>query len=769
MVGHEQTANDPPSISVLVARGLSSLGLFLDSIADDAAASSSASSHLARLKLWAGNLGAHRSSGALSLEYRLRDASSIRNHVVALLQDLCESIDTAISTARGDVGSDGEHGDIQDQTDRDLDDYFLDEDDPDASEVDQILADIGHTIDCLLRLSITIRNPAPHDRFKSRAGTEIAKVFEQWDTKHVQDKFPAVSATVSGRLGRAIAWHRQYFKYREEHHAKLAQGLDATGSARAKSTTVASSIPNHLKDPEFVEFSELADENKSQVSRTSYAPSTFDPTQLRVPPIPKAHLGGLFECPFCRMVVSIENRREWKIHVFRDLRPYMCLVEKCQTPEQQYQRRSDWINHMKQDHWRIWNCAFGCPENFSTADEFEQHAREAHQTTENLDVLRNLSARPHPERAKGQCPLCQEFRITSDRQYSSHVGAHLETLALFALPDTGMEEDEEDESGISGDSESLEKAESISDMGIDSEISRKVDDPESGVGDEGRFLRECGLPREWGPDVYPNQGGSEFQGHRQSPTESSEDKNSVGTGHEGTASHKEETAGTETNSYDRWSDDNSINRPLRMPRPRRAPRRLTTQAEANFQCEVKGCGKLFSRSYNFKAHMETHEEKREYPFPCTVGECNKKFVRKTDLQRHHQAVHMRERNHQCEYCSRLFARKDTLRRHMEDGCSKRFLGRKESPTRRERVTGQVPPRAEVNSERRSDVDGHSDGGTVTTIFCDAPECRYIPFPSAEALENHLIDCHNQSFKSEEGVEMDQGAEKGVATVKIGGV
>ncbi|KAB5585372.1 hypothetical protein GE09DRAFT_23964 [Coniochaeta sp. 2T2.1] len=113
-------------------------------------------------------------------------------------------------------------------------------------------------------------------------------------------------------------------------------------------------------------------------------------------------------------------------------------------------------------------------------------------------------------------------------------------------------------------------------------------------------------------------------------------------------------------------------RPYRVARPRRAPRRLTTREEANFQCEVKGCGKLFSRSYNFKAHMETHDEKREYPFPCMADDCNKKFVRKTDLQRHHQSVHMKERNHKCDYCSRLFARKDTLRRHMEDGCSKRF-------------------------------------------------------------------------------------------------
>ncbi|RDW75111.1 C2H2 and C2HC zinc finger-2 [Coleophoma cylindrospora] len=104
----------------------------------------------------------------------------------------------------------------------------------------------------------------------------------------------------------------------------------------------------------------------------------------------------------------------------------------------------------------------------------------------------------------------------------------------------------------------------------------------------------------------------------------------------------------------------------------RQPRKLTTKEDANFQCQVKGCGKLFGRSYNYKAHMETHDASREYPFPCTVKDCNKKFVRKTDLQRHHQSVHMKQRNHRCDYCSRYFARKDTLRRHMEDGCSKRF-------------------------------------------------------------------------------------------------
>ncbi|KAM5348525.1 hypothetical protein ACJ41O_008349 [Fusarium nematophilum] len=111
---------------------------------------------------------------------------------------------------------------------------------------------------------------------------------------------------------------------------------------------------------------------------------------------------------------------------------------------------------------------------------------------------------------------------------------------------------------------------------------------------------------------------------------------------------------------------------LKASKVKRPTRKHTSKEEANFQCEVKGCGKFFSRSYNYKSHLETHDEKREYPFPCTVDGCTKKFVRKTDLQRHHQSVHMKERNHKCDYCGRLFARKDTLRRHMEDGCSKRF-------------------------------------------------------------------------------------------------
>ena len=85
------------TISSLVSQSIKALKRLAEELEDDigthAHSHSLVSSYLSRFKLWAGSLGAHRPSGAKSLEYKLRDASSIRNHIVSLLRDLCASID----------------------------------------------------------------------------------------------------------------------------------------------------------------------------------------------------------------------------------------------------------------------------------------------------------------------------------------------------------------------------------------------------------------------------------------------------------------------------------------------------------------------------------------------------------------------------------------------------------------------------------------------------------------------------------------------------
>lgn len=47
---------------------------------------------LSRFRLWAGNIGAHR-RGRSSLDYRLRDASTLKSQVIRLLENLHESLD----------------------------------------------------------------------------------------------------------------------------------------------------------------------------------------------------------------------------------------------------------------------------------------------------------------------------------------------------------------------------------------------------------------------------------------------------------------------------------------------------------------------------------------------------------------------------------------------------------------------------------------------------------------------------------------------------
>lgn len=68
----------------------------------------------------------------------------------------------------------------------------------------------------------------------------------------------------------------------------------------------------------------------------------------------------------------------------------------------------------------------------------------------------------------------------------------------------------------------------------------------------------------------------------------------------------------------------------------RRKRAFTKQENAN--CSCKQCGKFFQRTYNLKAHMETHDPNRSQPHSCLYSGCDKKFVRRTDLLRHEHSV-----------------------------------------------------------------------------------------------------------------------------------
>ncbi|KAI1375355.1 hypothetical protein F4677DRAFT_446435 [Hypoxylon crocopeplum] len=305
--------------------------------------------------------------------------------------------------------------------------------------LDLVLGDISHVLECLFRLSITIANPAPHDQFKSRAGADVLNHYEEYDIRHVREKFPHLRPDLTERLGKAITLRRQYFRYRKEHQDKLAEGLDTDEDVGDGRTTIASSVPKHLKDSVNeasalgILMSDLDD--RSDTSTTSYAPSSVNQDQLNIPPIPNEYLDGPFMCPFCYLIIEVGSRQSWKKHVFGDLRPYVCL-ESCLAQEHQFSHRSDWARHMRQVHWRQWHCAFGCSGTFDDVQAFQDHmttyATEVSGNSQ--EAIERLSSQTNARKSEGNCPLCFDKQITTARQYYSHVGNHLEQLSLFSLP-----------------------------------------------------------------------------------------------------------------------------------------------------------------------------------------------------------------------------------------------------------------------------------------------------------------------------------------------
>ncbi|KAM3498288.1 hypothetical protein MY10362_008386 [Beauveria mimosiformis] len=449
----EQRLVESP-FAALVNRSLTLFKSLVTGLEDDAVHRSLAVSHAAKFKLWAGSLGAHRSSGSRSLMYRLRDASFIRNHILSLLQDLCESLNEAVSLITESDTPPVSHA--PDATLEELAEYFHDGETEQEDEIDAVINSIGHEINCLLRLSVTIRNPAPHDQFKSRAGAEIVQHFKHWDMQHVKAKFPDANGNVQERLAEATSRRRQYLKYREEHTARIAEGLDEDTAQTVAdpvegATTLASSLPDHLKS--FQSISEpLMNDNISEASGTSYATSVSSSHRLRVPPLPAEHEDGPVKCPFCHMFILVRNRSEWKRHVFRDLQPYICLRDDCSAPDHLYARRADWMEHMKAEHWRVWHCIFGCPGTFDSKKELQAHLHATHgqdSSGAKLASLESPSGRADIGKIE-KCPLCASFWCESVQKYEQHIGRHLEDLALFVLPSTGDDEGS-DESEIEED------------------------------------------------------------------------------------------------------------------------------------------------------------------------------------------------------------------------------------------------------------------------------------------------------------------------------
>ncbi|TVY38770.1 hypothetical protein LSUB1_G004396 [Lachnellula subtilissima] len=427
-----------------------------------------------RFTAWARNIAAlHGAHQQTSLEYRLRDARSIRKRLLRMLKDLLESLlAEALSIVSGDETNETWSDDAISDTD---DRVQMPGDTPQKTELDELFLAIQRSNSNLMKLRWLSEIPL-------------------YDIGHVQEKYGLAKyrkGWLTERLGKAITRRRQYLKYREEHHAKLTkdwmgeeneEGTDPDATVALTKHTKATTFTGHenhdYRDGYVAAASTLG-------SQTSYEATVVGAiTKITVPPLPQwafenipFEFGEPFQCPYCYTDTTVKNRNSWKKHIFRDLKPYVCTFKECTM--RMFSSRNDWFSHEIQYHRREWVCPYCHLNAFTDKPTFTKHLANIHSitlSTSQLDALVLQSEEPINKIPAAACPLCDEWEANllntkldsvashspgndqtqaygTIKRFRTHLGRHMEQLALFALPMVGIagEEDESPNNAVPAD------------------------------------------------------------------------------------------------------------------------------------------------------------------------------------------------------------------------------------------------------------------------------------------------------------------------------
>ena len=182
---------------------------------DDTGAHAQLTDCISRFRIWASNLGAwHPSSDMRSADYRLRDAPEVEERIAELLEELVETnedICTVLSQDRltniaGDSGSESDDSAEDGQ-----------------NELAELYLSVGDIITSLMKVSMLVRKATGRDRYVKAASAAGDPFLEEFDNRHVADKFPKARSQqwLIDRLGAAITARRQYLRYARDHRHRI--------------------------------------------------------------------------------------------------------------------------------------------------------------------------------------------------------------------------------------------------------------------------------------------------------------------------------------------------------------------------------------------------------------------------------------------------------------------------------------------------------------------------------------------------------------------
>ncbi|KAL7912177.1 hypothetical protein GGI35DRAFT_492123 [Trichoderma velutinum] len=403
---------------------------------------------LERFALWAGNLGALREpTSKLSLDYRLAEAPEIRNQIHRQLDYLLEAIDDVATVVQ-------ERQADHDITEDDINvEYFDALDDPQDGPSEEIRMNvelISESLKTLFRIAVLRAIHFSNFTFS-----------HTFDIDYVEEKYPKLKTKeqswLAERLGKAIARRRQFIKYCRDHRDRLALD-DENIEAESATTVIQSSKATTLQLEKIQTESNFAvdDYEDDVVSILSTSTTTDVLSTLALPRLVDLSKDGeAFECPICFTLKSLKGEQSWRLHAFNDLKPYSCTIGGAECDSLAFQDRNSWFQHELDCHRSQYACSLCADALFRKRANLRSHISNSHgQFPEHqLKIMEDAGRTPPINFEAHSCPFCddwsvalqtkgklksqeiegQSIRVRPDR-FKRHVAAHLEQLAIFAIP-----------------------------------------------------------------------------------------------------------------------------------------------------------------------------------------------------------------------------------------------------------------------------------------------------------------------------------------------
>ncbi|KPI40207.1 uncharacterized protein AB675_11539 [Cyphellophora attinorum] len=266
---------------------------------------------------------------------------------------------------------------------------------------------------------------------------------------NIRDKFPLASLELINRLGEANWQRHERLRGRSVIEAIHPASKPFAPQSIFKDSALGTSISAPtLREGSVASHSSFASTVEGGADKR---------TMLRVPPMPD--WTATDECPFCEQAVYFTSRRDWKMHVFADLEAYICTVPGCRSMFTSYATRKSWASHEINAHLVdfAYRCHI-CGVMVRNQQIFADHLRSMHPSreTNTAVVMKQAQMQVEPDFTTCVCRLCNVSEFRDARAYATHVGQHLEQIALITLPDTtGDEGSGEDDRSNETDASSI--------------------------------------------------------------------------------------------------------------------------------------------------------------------------------------------------------------------------------------------------------------------------------------------------------------------------